>query len=130
MDFDLDRFLDPKGIGARVEVLEQRRVRRGPVVRLLPPPEFRYRCEACGESFWTCTRRHHWISRQEMPVCRRCRTKAYNESRKAARAERRRTELAGRTCAHCGEALAIATKRRRFCDVRCRVAHHRARAPT
>jgi hypothetical protein len=127
MAFDLDRFLDPKGIGARVVVLEHRRVRRGPVVKLQPPPEFKYQCDVCDEAFWTCTRRHHWISRQQMPVCRTCRTKAYNEARKATRAERRRAELAGRTCDHCGESLDPATKRRRFCGVRCRVAHHRAK---
>jgi hypothetical protein len=127
MDFDLDRYLDPKGIGPRVEVLEQRRIRKGPIVTLHPPPEFKYPCEQCGEGFWTCTRPHHWVSRQVMPVCRACKDKAYNEARKAARAERRRAELAGRTCGHCGEPLAVATSRRRFCGVRCRVAHHRAK---
>ena len=125
MDFDLERILDPEGIGNRAVPLEHRRIRKGPVVTLHPPPEFKYKCDACGDSFWTCTRPHHWVSRQQMPVCRTCRDKVYNEARKAARAERRRSELAGRTCDHCGEPLPITTKRRQFCGVRCRVAHHR-----
>ena len=125
-DFDWDRFLDPEGIGARVEVLERRRIRKGPVRTLHPPPEFKYRCARCGEGFWTCTRPHHWVRRQALPVCRACQIKAYNEARRAARAARREAEVAGRRCRHCGEPLPLATKRRRFCGVRCRVAHHRA----
>ncbi len=126
-DFDWDRYLDPKGIGARVEVLERRRIRKGPVRTLHPPPEFKYACAVCGEGFWTCTRPHHWVRRQALPVCPACKTKAYNEARRAARAARRKAELAGRRCQHCGEALPLATKRRCFCGVACRVAHHRAR---
>ena len=44
-DFDLDRFLDPKGIGARVEVLEQRRIRKGPAPTNLAVPEFSFPAE-------------------------------------------------------------------------------------
>ena len=127
MDFDFDRFLDPKGIAGRVELLEQRRIRKGPVVKLYPPPEYKYRCEACGRGFWTCTRPHHWVARQALPVCRDCKAQAYNAARKAARAAERQAELAGRSCDHCGEPLPITTRRRRFCGVACRVAHHRSK---
>ena len=90
--------------------------------------KFRRACAACGEEFDTSTWPREFLTGRyydRLPACMTCSAKHEAVMRKQARREA--LEASAPDCVHCGEPLPLTTKRRKFCGVRCRVAHHRIR---